>query len=70
MTFNSEGIIVPSKVLDSEMVQYLSQFKLHQDFMNEKRMNYMEYHRNHVFEKRFSTGNIRKYVFQENSVSL
>lgn len=70
MTFNSEGIIVPSKVLDSEMVQYLSHFRLHQDFMNAKRMAYMEYHRNHVFEKRFSTGNVRKYVFQENSVSL
>ena len=70
MTFSPDGVIIPSKVLDTEMTQYLAQFRLDSDFINPKRMDYMDYHRNHVFEKRFSTGNVRKYVFQENSVSL
>lgn len=65
MTFDNQGIIIPSRVLNSDMVAYLAQFRLHPDFINPKRMEYMDYHRNVVFEKRYSTNNVKKYVFQE-----
>ena len=57
ITFDNNGIIVPSKVLDSDMINYLSKLRLHRDFINPKRMDYMEYHRNVVFEKRYSASN-------------
>lgn len=65
ITFDSEGIIIPSRVLNEDIVNYLAQFRLHRDFINPKRMKYMEYHRNVVFEKRYSTNNVKKYVLQE-----
>lgn len=65
MTFDNEGVIIPSRVLNEDMVHYLAQFRLHRDFINPKRMEYMDYHRNVVFEKRFSTNNVKKYVLQE-----
>lgn len=65
MTFDNQGIIIPSRVLNSDMVAYLAQFRLHPDFINPKRMEYMDYHRNVVYEKRYSTNNVKKYVFQE-----
>lgn len=63
ITFDNNGIVVPSKVLDRDMVNYLSKLRLHRDFINPKRMDYMEYHRNIIFEKRFSTNNysMRQY---------
>jgi len=65
MTFNEDGSILPSKYLDSEVSNYLLQFKLHRDFINPQRMEFMKYHKQHVFEKRFSTRNAQKYVFEE-----
>lgn len=62
ITFDDEGAIIPSKVLDENMVSYMSQFRLHKDFINKKRMEYMQYHRNHVFEKKYSRHNVRKYI--------
>lgn len=58
MTFDDSGIIIPSKVLDSDMRNYLSQYRIHKGFINPKRMEYMKYHRNHVFEKRFSSSHV------------
>jgi hypothetical protein len=54
MTFNSDGTILPSKVLSADMKAYLSTYRLNPYFINEKRMEYMKYHRAHVFEKRFA----------------
>ena len=54
ITFNVDGTILPSKVLSNDMKEYLSQFKLNPYFINDKRMEYMEYHRKFVFEKRYS----------------
>ena len=62
ITFNNEGVIIPSKVLDDNMVAYLSQFRLHKDFINKKRMEYMQYHRDNVFEKKYSSHSVRKYI--------
>lgn len=64
MTFDKEGNIIPSKMLDKEMIGYLAQFKLNPAFMNKSRMDYMEYHRQNVFEKRYATGLVKKYVFR------
>lgn len=65
ITFDTDGIIIPSIVLDSDLKNYLSRFRLHHDFINPKRMDYMKYHRNFVFNKRYSTRSVRKYVFEE-----
>ena len=54
ITFDSIGNILPSKVLSDDMKSYLSHFKLISEFINERRMEYMDYHRNFVFEKRFN----------------
>ena len=67
MTFDSDGRIIPSDVLGTDLKNHLSRFRLHSDFINPKRMDYMRYHRNFVFNKRFSTRNVRKYVFEEES---
>ena len=67
ITFDANGIIIPSNVLGYDLKNYLSRFRLHRDFINPKRMDYMKYHRNFVFNKRFSTRNVRKYVFEEES---
>lgn len=63
MTFDNNGIIIPSKTLDKDIVNYLSQFRLHESFINEKRMEYMEYHRNFVFDKRYDSFSAKKFVF-------
>ena len=65
MTFDYDGTIIPSKVLCSDIVAYLSKYKLNKSFINPKRMKYMDYHRKHVFEKRFSTDRYRNYTIQE-----
>lgn len=65
MTFDNEGVIIPSKILKEEIVNNLSHYRLLKEFINPKRMEYMEYHRNMVFEKRYSTSSVKKYVFQE-----
>ncbi|MBP5421314.1 MAG: HNH endonuclease [Paludibacteraceae bacterium] len=67
MTFNSDGTIIPSKVLSNDIVAYLSKFRLNKSFINPKRMKYMDYHRNHVFEKRFSVDKHRSYFIPEES---
>lgn len=67
MTFDTDGKIIPSDVLGTDLKNHLSRFRLHSDFINPKRMDYMRYHRNFVFNKRFSTRNVRKYVFEEES---
>lgn len=54
ITFNTDGTILSSKVLSEDMKGYLSKFKLNHHFINEKRMEYMKYHRDYVFEKRYS----------------
>lgn len=65
MTFDIDGKIIPSNVLGLDLKNHLAKFRLHRDFINPKRMDYMKYHRSFVFNKRFSTKNVRKYVFEE-----
>lgn len=63
MTFDQNGVIIPSKELDKDVVDYLAQYRLNEGFMNPTRMSYMEYHRKNVFEKRYSSAIVKKYVF-------
>ena len=70
ITFDPEGIIIPSDVLDSDLKNYLTNFRLHRDFINPKRMEYMKYHKSFVFNKRFASKNVRKYVFEEEESNI
>ena len=65
MTFDDYGCIIPSKDLKDEIVNYLSHYRLLKEFINPKRMEYMKYHRKMVFEKRYSTSCVKRYVLQE-----
>lgn len=68
MTFREDGTIIPANVLDKNMADYLSQFRLHADFINSKRMSYMQYHRKHVFQKRYAAATSQRYHLQSNEV--
>jgi len=59
ITFDDEGNIIPSKVLEADMCDYLSGYRLDKGFINPIRLKYMQYHRANVFEKRFSSNKRR-----------
>lgn len=59
ITFNNDGTIKPASVLNTDVKNYLSNYRLHKDFINPKRLDYMEYHRYNVFEHRFSMKSVR-----------
>lgn len=61
ITFEDDGRIRTSKDLDPRVEGYVKSFKLDKDFVNPKRMKYMEYHREHVFEKRYSRAERKRY---------
>ncbi len=65
ITFSDEGIIIPSRDLGIDVVDYIRHFRLDRDFVNPKRMVYMEYHRKNVFEKRYKIPYVRKYALIE-----
>lgn len=62
ITFDDEGVIIPSRDLSETVAEYVSGYRLHRNFINAKRMDYMKYHREHVFQKRYSTRAVRRYV--------
>lgn len=68
ITFNNDGTIKASKVLSHDVKVYLSHFRLHNEFINPKRLDYMDFHRYHVFEHRFSTKNVRIVEREENEM--
>ncbi len=49
ITFDESGNIIASKNLDVDVVNYVSKFKLPDNIYNEKRKEYMDYHRKFVF---------------------
>ncbi|MDE5572768.1 MAG: HNH endonuclease, partial [Muribaculaceae bacterium] len=59
ITFSDDGTIMPSYALDDDMKKYLSNFVLDKKLLNPKRIEYLKYHRDNVFEKRFSTSSKR-----------
>lgn len=52
ITIDTDGSILPSVLLSEDMHQRLSHSRLNPQFMNEKRMDYLEYHRHQVFADR------------------
>lgn len=70
ITFDEEGHIIPSNNLDNDLKNHLSHYRLHNDFINQKRMDYMKYHREKVFEKRFSSNRTRLYLLEETTTFM
>lgn len=61
ITFNDNGNVIPSKILGKDISDYLSRMHLNNGFINRKRMEFMDFHRKHVFEKKFSLDVFKKY---------
>ena len=53
ITFDNEGTIVFSNKVSAAVKEFVSNYKLENIFLNEKRLEYLEFHRNEVFNKRF-----------------
>lgn len=54
ITFDNFGKIITAKKLSSDVVKSLKSYSLEISFLNEKRKKYLDFHRNEVFEKRYS----------------
>ncbi len=63
ITFNSDGTIRTAEALADDVANYITQYRLSDLFINESRMNYMEYHRAQVFERRYNSPLARHFVF-------
>lgn len=64
ITFNNDGTIRPARVLPPDMVNHVTRFRLNNLFINEKRMDYMEYHRAQIFEKRYNSALAKRYILE------
>ncbi len=53
ITFENDGKIKFSDKLSNDVIKFVSNYKLENIFLNEKRLEYLEFHRNEVFNKRF-----------------
>lgn len=56
ITFDNSGKIIFSKKLPNDVVKSVSKYSLDKVFLNNKRKEYLIYHRKNVFEKRYNTG--------------
>lgn len=54
ITFDNNGKIIFSKKLPKDVTKFVSNYSLEKMFLNEKRKEYLRYHRENVFEKRFN----------------
>ena len=52
MSIDTDGSILPSVLLSDDMHQLLSRTRLNPQFMNEQRMEYLDFHRHQVFADR------------------
>lgn len=53
ITFSDTGKIIFSSQLKQEVKDYVENYSLDNRFINAKRIEYLEYHRNEIFEKRY-----------------
>ncbi len=53
ITFNDNGEIIFATHLKQDVKDFISNYSLDNRFINAKRLEYLEYHRNEVFEKRY-----------------
>lgn len=51
ISFKDSGEIICSNMLDGELVNHLSKYKLDTKFLHTKRLEYMEFHRQNIFKK-------------------
>ena len=63
ITFENDGSIRVAEALSEDVAAYIGQYRLSNVFINEQRMNYMEYHRAQVFERRYNSNLARRYMF-------
>lgn len=63
ITFNPDGTIQTAEALPQDVIDYITKYRLNPAFINDKRMDYMKYHRAQVFEKRYNSSIVKKYVF-------
>jgi putative restriction endonuclease len=54
ITFDDNGKIIFSKKLPKDVVKSVSNYSLEKVFLNDKRKEYLGYHRTNVFEKRYN----------------
>lgn len=62
ITFENDGSIRVAEALPEDVAAYIRQYRLSDIFINEQRMNYMEYHRAQVFERRYNSNLDRRNV--------
>ncbi|WP_395057827.1 HNH endonuclease [Flavobacterium sp.] len=53
ITFSDTGKIIFSSQLKQEVKDFIENYSLDNRFINAKRLEYLEYHRNEIFEKRY-----------------
>jgi hypothetical protein len=53
ITFNDSGKIIFSNHLKKDIFNFFSSYRLDKRFLNKKRLEYLTYHRNEIFECRF-----------------
>ena len=53
ITFRDNGEIIFANHLKQDVKEFISNYSLDNRFINAKRLEYLEYHRNEVFEKRY-----------------
>ena len=53
ITFDNDGKIMFANHLKQNVKDFVSNYSLDNRFINAKRIEYLEYHRNEVFEKRY-----------------
>lgn len=63
ITFNNDGTIRVAEALPDDVADHITQYRLSDLFINEQRMDYMEFHRAQVFERRYNSNLARHYVF-------
>lgn len=54
ITFDNKGAIIVSDILDNEVKLKLYDYRINPVFINKKRLDYLEYHRANIFDKRYN----------------
>ncbi len=53
ITFDNNGSIICSNKLSKDVVEYISNYRLDSSFINQKRLEYLDYHRQNKFKTHF-----------------
>ncbi len=61
ITFADDGTIIPSSILPEDVKEYISEQRLGKAFLNDKRLGFIKYHRENIFDKRYALSYIKRY---------